>query len=93
MDRLTHPVYRYRILQVTADAVLIAISFYMAFRLRFLEFHGGVPERYRPMLYHSLAFVVIGKLIVFNLFGLYEKWWRYFRLPDYAAVLRAWLYR
>ena len=41
------------------------------------------------MLYTSIGFVVVGKLIIFSLFGLYEKWWRYFRLPDYAAVLKA----
>jgi FlaA1/EpsC-like NDP-sugar epimerase len=89
VDRLTHPVYRYRALQVVTDAALIALAFYAAFRLRFLETEGGVPERYRDMLWGSIAFVVAGKLIVFGGFGLYEKWWRYFRLPDYAAVLRA----
>ena len=31
----------------------------------------------------------LGQLIVFYAFGLYEKWWRYFRLPDMIAVLRA----
>ena len=61
----------------------------MAFRLRFLETEGGVPERYREMLWGSIGFVVVGKLIVFGGFGLYEKWWRYFRLPDFADVLKA----
>ncbi len=74
---------------MAADAVLVALSFYMAFRLRFLEFNNGVPDKYRDMLYTSIGFVVVGKLIIFGLFGLYEKWWRYFKLPDYAAVLRA----
>ena len=27
----------------------------------------------------SIGFVVVGTLIVFYVFGLYEKWWRYFR--------------
>jgi FlaA1/EpsC-like NDP-sugar epimerase len=89
VERFNQPVYRYRIPQLAVDAVLVAVSFYMAFRLRFLEFHGGVPERYREMLYSSIGFVVLGKLIIFALFGLYEKWWRYFKLPDYAAVVKA----
>src|SRR4051794_4105722 len=41
------------------------------------------------MLGHSIGFVVLGQLVVFYAFGLYEKWWRYFRLPDMIAVLRA----
>src|SRR5690242_324370 len=41
------------------------------------------------MLANSIGFVVVGQLIVFYVFGLYEKWWRYFRLPDMIAVLRA----
>ncbi|MDP9228839.1 MAG: polysaccharide biosynthesis protein [Actinomycetota bacterium] len=89
MDRLKNPVYRHRALQVAIDAALVALAFYMAFRLRFLETEGGVPERYQDMLWHSIAFVVAGKLIVFGGFGLYEKWWRYFRLPDAAALVRA----
>ncbi len=88
MDRLNHPVYRHRILQVLADAGLVAASFFLAFKLRFLD-TPGIPHRYAVMLVDSIGFVVVGKLIVFATFGLYEKWWRYFRLPDYAAVLKA----
>ena len=89
MERFNHPVYRHRLLQVAADALLVAASFYLAFRVRFLEYNDGVPERYEEMLYTSIGFVVVGKLIVFGLFGLYEKWWRYFSLPDYLTVLKA----
>jgi FlaA1/EpsC-like NDP-sugar epimerase len=89
VDRLKHPVYRHRALQVAADAVLVAFAFYMAFRLRFLETEGGVPDRYDEMLYTSIGIVVIGKVAVFGAFGLYEKWWRYFRLPDLFGVMRA----
>jgi len=89
VDRLKDPVYRQRFLQIAADAVLVAAAYYLAFRLRFLDAQGGVPERYRHMLLNSIAFVVVGKLIIFYAFGLYEKWWRYFRLPDMIAVLRA----
>ena len=89
MNRLNNPVYRHRALQVAVDAVLVAFAFYMAFRLRFLETEGGVPDRYREMLSASIGAVVIGKLAVFGFFGLYEKWWRYFRMPDLFGVMRA----
>jgi FlaA1/EpsC-like NDP-sugar epimerase len=89
VDRLKHPVWRHRLIQIAADAVLVAAAYYLAFRLRFLDVPGGIPERYDHMLGHSIGFVVLGELIVFYAFGLYEKWWRYFRLPDMIAVLRA----
>src|SRR5919106_595051 len=88
VERLTNPVYRHRLIQIAADGVLIAAAFYLAFRLRFLDAAGGIPDRYQEMLVQSIGFVVVGTLIVFYLSGLYEKWWRYFRLPDMIAVLR-----
>ena len=89
VERLKHPVYRHRLSQLAADAVLIAAAYYLAFRLRFLDAPGGIPERYDHMLANTIGFVVVGQLIVFYAFGLYEKWWRYFRLPDMIGVLRA----
>ena len=89
MERLKHPVYRHRLTQIAADAILVAAAYYLAFRLRFLDATGGIPERYDHMLATSIGFVVLGQLIVFYAFGLYEKWWRYFRLPDMISVLRA----
>jgi FlaA1/EpsC-like NDP-sugar epimerase len=89
VDRLKHPVWRHRLSQIAADAVLVAAAYYLAFRLRFLDAEGGIPDRYDHMLVTSIGFVVVGQLIVFSLSGLYEKWWRYFRLPDMITVLRA----
>jgi FlaA1/EpsC-like NDP-sugar epimerase len=89
VDRLKYPVWRHRLIQIAADAALVAAAYYLAFRLRFLDASGGIPERYDHMLANSIGFVVVGQLIVFYLSGLYEKWWRYFRLPDMIAVLRA----
>ena len=89
MHRLNHPVYRNRTLQVLADAALIAASFYLAFRLRFLDDPGGPPERYMTLMLHSIGFVVAGKLIVFAAFGLYEKWWRYVSGSDFVKIFRA----
>jgi FlaA1/EpsC-like NDP-sugar epimerase len=89
VDRFKNPVYRHRLWQLGADAALIALAYYLAWRLRFLETEGGVPENYREMLGVTIGFVVVGKLIVFAAFGLYEKWWRYFRLPDFVDIVRA----
>ncbi len=89
MRRLNHPVYRNRALQVAADAVLLTLAFYLAFRLRFLDDPHGLPHRYWVLFAQSVGFVVVGKLIVFAAFGLYQKWWRYVSGRDFLLILRA----
>ena len=89
MRRLNHPVYRNRVLQVCADAALVALAFYLAFRLRFLDTASGMPPRYETLFAQSVGFVVVGKLIVFAAFGLYQKWWRYVSGRDFLTIVRA----
>jgi FlaA1/EpsC-like NDP-sugar epimerase len=89
MRRLNHPVYRNRVLQVCADAVLVALAYYLAFRLRFLDTASGMPPRYETLFAQSVGFVVAGKLIVFAAFGLYQKWWRYVSGRDFLLIVRA----
>jgi FlaA1/EpsC-like NDP-sugar epimerase len=89
MRRLNHPVYRGRTLQVLADVALCALAFFLAFRLRFLDDAGGIPDRYWTLFVGSVTFVAVGKVIVFAAFGLYQKWWRYVGLADFAGIVRA----
>ncbi len=89
MRRLNHPVYRNRVLQVCADAALVALAFYLAFRLRFLDDPHGLPPRYETLFAQAVGFVVVGKLIVFAAFGLYQKWWRYVSGRDFMQIVRA----
>jgi len=88
MSRLNHPVYRNRVLQVAADALLVTLAFYLAFQLRFLD-EGGWPPRYEELFAQTVGFVVAGKLIVFAACGLYQKWWRYVSGRDFMLILRA----
>ena len=89
MHRLNHPVYRNRTLQVVADALLVAVAFFLAFRLRFLDDSGGIPHRYTTLLLQSVALVALGKVTIFAAFGLYQKWWRYVAGRDFLIILRA----
>ncbi|HET8564926.1 MAG TPA: nucleoside-diphosphate sugar epimerase/dehydratase [Solirubrobacterales bacterium] len=89
MSRLNHPVYRNRVLQVAADAVLLALAYFLAFQLRFLDDPHGWPHRYEVLFAQSVGFVVAGKLVVFAGFGLYQKWWRYVSGRDFMLILRA----
>jgi FlaA1/EpsC-like NDP-sugar epimerase len=89
MRRLNHPVYRNRILQIAADALLLALAYFLAFQLRFLDDPNGWPDRYETLFAQSVGFVVAGKLVVFYAFGLYQKWWRYVSGRDFMLILRA----
>ena len=89
MSRLNHPVYRNRVLQVVADGLLVALAYFLAFQLRFLDDPGGWPERYQDLFVQSVGFVVVGKLVIFAAFGLYQKWWRYVSGRDFLLIFRA----
>ncbi len=89
MGRLNHPVYRNRVLQVAADAALVALAYFLAFQLRFLDEPQGLPHRYEVLFAQSVGFVVVGKLVVFAAFGLYQKWWRYVSGRDFLLIVRA----
>jgi FlaA1/EpsC-like NDP-sugar epimerase len=89
MRRLNHPVYRNRVGQILADAALVALAYFLAFQLRFLDDPHGWPHRYEVLFAQSVGFVIAGKLIVFAAAGLYQKWWRYVSGRDFLVILRA----
>ena len=86
MSRLASPVHARRLLQVLADAAIVAGAYYLAFVLRF---DVGVPERYEQLLVVTLPFVVAGKIAVFALFGSYHKLWRFVDQRDLESIVRA----
>jgi FlaA1/EpsC-like NDP-sugar epimerase len=83
---VTDPVYRHRLLQLTVDAALVAIAYWLAFALRFDQ---GIPDRYSDLLWQTIAFVAVGKVAIFAAFGLYQKWWRYVGLRDFESIMKA----
>src|SRR5882757_9040732 len=89
MRRLNHPVYRNRLGQILADAALVALAYYLAFQLRFLDDPHGWPHRYEVLFAQTVGFVVVGKLVIFAGFGLYQKWWRYVSGRDFMLIFRA----
>jgi FlaA1/EpsC-like NDP-sugar epimerase len=79
------PITRHRIWQLAGDAVLVAAAWYLAFYLRF---DHGIPPYYETLLRRTILVVVAIKLVVFVLFGFYNRWWRYFSTRDmWHAVL------
>jgi FlaA1/EpsC-like NDP-sugar epimerase len=71
---------------VAVDACLLALAYYLAYVLRF---DSGVPQRYEELLGGTIVFVVVVKLVVFALFGLYSKLWRFVDQKDFEAIVKA----
>ena len=80
---------RYQLWQMAGDGLLIALAYFLAFQLRFLDDPGTIPPRYLNLLFGSMAFVVFGKIAVFYLFGLYQKWWRFVGGRDILKIIQA----
>jgi FlaA1/EpsC-like NDP-sugar epimerase len=77
------PVHRHAVPQVVLDAGLVALAYFLAYRLRF---DGAVPPRYQQLFEHTITFVVCGSVAVFAAFGLYRHWVRYSSHRDYAQM-------
>ena len=82
------PVHRHSLSQVALDAGLVALAYYLAYRLRF-DGAGGVPELYHDLFVRTLGFVVIGNIAIFALFGLYRHWMRYSSQSEYLRIAQA----
>jgi FlaA1/EpsC-like NDP-sugar epimerase len=80
------PVHRHALPQVALDAGLVALSYFLAYRLRF---DGGVPPRYEDLFSRTIAFAICGSILVFTLFGLYRHWMRYSSQREYLQIAQA----
>jgi FlaA1/EpsC-like NDP-sugar epimerase len=80
------PVHRHALPQVALDAGLVALSYFLAYRLRF---DGGVPPRYEDLFGRTIAFAICGSVLVFTLFGLYRHWMRYSSQREYLQIAQA----
>jgi FlaA1/EpsC-like NDP-sugar epimerase len=76
---------RYRLLQLVVDAGIVALSWFLAFELRF---DHGLPVYYDTLLRRTILLVVAIKLAVFLLFGFHRRWWRYVSVHDMWSAAR-----
>src|SRR5256885_2684754 len=83
--RLESSVVLRRVAQASVDACLIAGAYALAYALRF----DSIPHRYQHLLAESIGFVVVGKLVIFALFGLYHKLWRFIDQQDFESIVKA----
>ncbi len=78
-------VWAHRLLQVGTDAALIAVAWYLAYRLRF---DPRIPPYYETLMWRGLPIVLAVQLPTFALFGFYNRWWRYVSTRDMWVAAR-----
>jgi FlaA1/EpsC-like NDP-sugar epimerase len=83
---VARPVHRHALLQIAVDAFLVALSYFVAFHLRF---DGGLPSRYDDLFIKTVGPLVLVGVVVFSVFGAYQRWWRYTGARDYQALVLA----
>jgi FlaA1/EpsC-like NDP-sugar epimerase len=76
---------RHRLWGLLADAAIVALSWFLAFSLRF---DNKWPHDYVRLFRGTLLIVVGIKLVVFVASGFYNRWWRYVSIRDMWAIAR-----
>jgi FlaA1/EpsC-like NDP-sugar epimerase len=80
------PVHRHSLPPLLVDGLLVALAYFLAFRLRF---DGSLPSRYGELLEATIPWVVPVTLGVLAAFGLYQRLWTFVGQRDYEAVVKA----
>jgi UDP-GlcNAc:undecaprenyl-phosphate GlcNAc-1-phosphate transferase len=74
-----------RLLRVFVDMVIIAFAYYLSFILRFEGDFSFVKNYYLS----TLPLILMTKIVIFYLLGLYKGAWRYTSIGDLITVLKA----
>jgi FlaA1/EpsC-like NDP-sugar epimerase len=80
------PVHRHSLAQLLVDGALVALAYFLAFRLRF---EGRPPARYEELFEATIPWVVPLTVAVLAGFGQYERLWMFVGQRDYEAVVKA----
>jgi len=74
------------LIMLCSDALLLTGVWYFAHLLRF---NFRIPSESMSVMLHTLAFVLVVKLITFYFFDLYQGMWRYTSIGDLLNVIKA----
>jgi UDP-GlcNAc:undecaprenyl-phosphate GlcNAc-1-phosphate transferase len=78
--------YKRRLFEVCCDVVVIVLSYYASYLLRF---DGELMGPYYTLFLTSLPMVIVLQLGAFLVLGLYDGLWRYTSMSDLSRQLRA----
>src|SRR5438309_824636 len=79
------PVHRHSLPQLVVDGLLVALAYFLAYRLRF---DNGIRPKYDELLEQTLPWVVPLTLIALALFGAYQRVWTFVGQREYEAVIK-----
>jgi FlaA1/EpsC-like NDP-sugar epimerase len=79
------PVHRHSLLQLLVDGALVALAYFLAFRLRF---DNAIPTRYDELLERTIPWVVPLYLVGLAAFGAYQRLWKFVGQREYEAVVK-----
>jgi FlaA1/EpsC-like NDP-sugar epimerase len=82
------PVHRHALPQLLVDGALVALAYFLAFRLRFPDGFHGSNLRYGRLFDATIVWVVLVTLLVLAAFGLYQRLWKYVGQRDYEAAVK-----
>ncbi len=80
------PVHRHSLPQLVVDGLLVALAYFLAYRLRFDE--GLCPRSTTSCSSRRCRWVVPLTLIVLALFGAYQRLWTFVGQREYEAVVK-----
>ena len=78
--------YKKQIVLILLDMIIVAFSYYMAYRLRFDD---ADFSRYFPVFLKSFPAIIGCKLMIFYALGIYKGFWIYISTSDVFAYVRA----
>jgi FlaA1/EpsC-like NDP-sugar epimerase len=79
-------VHRHALPQLVADGVLVALAYFLAYRLRFD--HVSLPPRYERLFDVTIGWVVPLSVVVLAGFGAYQRMWTFVGQREYEAVVK-----
>ncbi|MTD45414.1 NAD-dependent epimerase/dehydratase family protein [Conexibacter sp. W3-3-2] len=79
------PFHRHAVPQALLDGGLVALAYFLAYRLRFDQ---GLPEIYDALFERTWWWAVLISVVVFGAFRMYQRWWRYTGQRDFLGIVQ-----
>ncbi len=78
--------YKKQILQIIVDIILITIAYFLSY---LLKYEGLIDRGNLSLIEKSIPIIILIKIFMFTIFGLYKGEWRYIGVSDGIKILKA----